>query len=91
MGEKKLLEEIYDEAVNGSEYMRNVESEANRQLEALLSVYKEKISENDYIKLREIVVGGVVIAERAAFIEGIRYGMRLFMEGCIGYSDNNAY
>ena len=89
MGEKKLLEEIYDEAVNGSEYMRNVESEANRQLEALLSVYKEKISENDYIKLREIVVGGVVIAERAAFIEGIRYGMRLFMEGCVIQSDND--
>lgn len=89
MGEKKLLKEIYDKAVNGSEYMRNVESEVNRQLEALLSVYKEKISENDYIKLEEIVVGGVVVAERVAFIEGIRYGMRLFMEGCVIQQDNN--
>lgn len=89
MGEKKILEEIYDKAINGSEYMRNMESEANRQLEALLSVYKEKISENEYIKLEEIVVGGVVIAQKVAFIEGIRYGMRLFMEGCVIQPDND--
>lgn len=83
-GERKgLLEEIYDKAVNGSEYMAQAEYEINKELKPFLAAYKEKLSEQAYMDLEEIVVGGVVAAEKAAFIAGVRYGMRLSAEGRI--------
>lgn len=81
MERKRILEEIYDKAANGSEYMGYVEREVSRQLETLLSVYKGELTEEEYIKLEEIVVGGAVIAEKVAFIAGICYGMKLSWEG----------
>lgn len=81
--DKELLEEIYDKAVSGSEYMDQVECEINRKLKAILSEYKATLPEQTYMKLEEIVVGGAVAAERASFIAGVKYGMRLLEEGLI--------
>lgn len=78
---KELLEEIYDKAVSGSGYMQQVEREVSRELKELLAGYKEKLPEQTYMKLEEIVVGGAVAAEKVSFIAGIRYGMRLLEEG----------
>lgn len=78
----KLLEEIYDKAISGSEYMKQVECEISRQLEPVLSDYKEKLPEQTFLELEEIVVGGTVAAEKASFIAGVIYGLNLFKEGC---------
>jgi hypothetical protein len=80
---KELLEEIYDKAVSGSEYMKQVEIEVSKELKAILSEYKDTLPEQTYMKLEEIVVGGAVAAEKVSFIAGIRYGMRLLKEGLI--------
>lgn len=79
-GGKGILEEIHDKAVSGSEYMTCVEEKINLQLDPLLSTYENQISDREYEKLREIVVGGVVVAEKEAFIAGVCYGAQLFME-----------
>jgi len=81
MEHKGLLEEIYDKAVNGSDWMKAAEHEINRQLDDALSIYRQKLPEQTFTELREIVVGGTVIAEKVSFLAGIRYGMRLLMEG----------
>lgn len=81
MEHKELLEEIYDKAVNGSECMELVECEINRQLDNVLSPYRQKLPEQTFMELHEIVVGGTVIAEKVSFMAGIRYGIRLLMEG----------
>lgn len=80
---KELLEEIYDKAVSGSEYMQQAEREVSKELKALLSEYKQTLPEQTYMKLEEIVVGGAVAAEKVSFIAGVRYGMRLLEEGLI--------
>lgn len=78
---KELLGEIYDKAVNGSEYMKQVEYGISKKLEGILSVYKEGLTEQEYMDLEEIVTGGVVVAEKEAFIAGLCYGMQLAREG----------
>ena len=78
---KELLEEIYDKAVSGSGYMQQVEHDVSRELKEMLSGYKEKLPEQTYMKLEEIVVGGAVAAEKVSFIAGVCYGMRLLEEG----------
>lgn len=83
MENKELLEEIYDKAVSGSEYMQQAEREVSKELKALLSEYKQTLPEQTYMKLEEIVVGGAVAAEKVSFIAGVRYGMRLLEEGLI--------
>ncbi len=78
--EKNILEEIYDKAVSCSEYLGDVESKINLKLETLLCAYKRMLPALEYMELQEIVVGGTVVAEKEAFIAGICYGTRLFME-----------
>ncbi len=78
---KELIEEIYDKAVSGSEYMKQVECEIGRQMDGILYAYKQSLPEQKFTELEEIVTGGTVIAEKVSFIAGICYGLRLFMEG----------
>lgn len=80
MERKGILEEIYDKAVEGSVYMERIEYAVNQQLDILLSVHRERLPEQMYTRLQEIVVSGAVVAEKVAFIEGVCYGMRLSKE-----------
>ena len=93
MKQKGLLEEIYDKAISNSEHMKGVESEITKNLQSILAPYKETLPEETFMKLEEIVVGSTVVAEKAAFIQGIRYGMQLTVEGISGHKSilkNNA-
>lgn len=80
MERKKILEEIYDKAIEGSVYLERVEYAVNKELGILLSVHRERLPEQMYARLQEIVVSGAIVAEKAAFIEGVCYGMQLSRE-----------
>ena len=75
--QRELFEEIFDKAMVGSEYMKQVEDEIVKKLEGVLSIYKERLDEQEFGILQEIVIGGVVIAEKEAFIAGVYYGIQL--------------
>ena len=55
---------------------KQVEDEIVKKLEGVLSIYKERLDEQEFGILQEIVIGGVVIAEKEAFIAGVYYGIQ---------------
>ena len=76
---RELLMKFYQEVISKEEEVIETDRRTNERIEKYISRYDEVFSEKDMERLRDCVYYAVLISEREAFYNGMKYTLKIML------------
>lgn len=74
------IRELYQNLIQGSDYMKDVDEAVEKEIVDILKEEREKLTLFEYEEYRAKIYQILASAEEEAFLVGFRYAIRLILE-----------